>query len=307
MKLLGRRAAHRSPSEAAPSTPDPSAAEPRRRGWIRENLEYSLPVLTVAGISLALALWLHMNPVTVGRGHLSVWTLVAAFGATLGGGGVALTIIEEPGPVSLVDADHLVVLRSEWERWHPPEAEPESSGTPPWSEEEEAPGVDAEPGVESPPWAETALDAAAVAKASDELLSATPGYEPSPPPPSPISEPAAAGPGPAGAPSAPGVPPVPPPTAPSTTAPPAWQEEPLRELESVLAELQGSASPRPTPPPPTRPRTVRREVCAGCGATVASYSEQTCIVCDRPLCDSCLERSVTEGRPSVCPHCQPPS
>ncbi len=301
---------------------------PRLPAWFRENLEHSLPILLAAGTCLGLAVWLHADAATIGRSRLALWTLAAALGVTLGGGGIALTLVDDSeGPAPSADPDQVLVPRAEWELWHQGATPAESAPEAPWSEgppEAQAEEGETESEAELPaPTAVTpAVDPSMVRAASAQILAeaapavrgvpttaATAEASPSPAPslnrsagPSPPPPPKTSTPLRTGAPSSP-VQVAPP--------PPVWQEEPMRELESVLAELQSSvaaSAPRSAlrGPLPRKESAPRRESCVGCGASVAAYSEQTCIVCDRSLCDACLERSVADGRPAVCPHCQPP-
>jgi len=321
----------RRPAGAPSAGPDGARAVPPAddvgrgvgaRSWLRTNLEHSLPFLVGGGVCIGLAAWMDVSQLHVVSSRLSLWTLFAAVGLTLGGGGVALTLVEEPPvPGQTGEAgDYVLVARAEWEEWR---AHQESAHQP-WSEstEEEVPVVPAPEPVEllpttSGPAGPPGYDATLVARASADLLeqarspttpvpptqgspTAAPvptGGSPDPRGPAPATRPTGPSKEPTG--TAPGRPPAPP------AAPPAWQEEPNPELESVLQQLEHAAALLPSARTP-RPAAAPVERCVSCGGQVTAYSEQSCVVCERPMCDTCLEQSVVDGRPSVCPTCPRP-
>lgn len=268
------------PSEDPPTeTPAPQGQKPHRGGsrflralgppWLAENLEQGLPFLIGGGLCVGLGIWFALHSTLGVTARPPLWLLLAAVGATLGGGGFALSVVEEPTAETGFDGtgEYVLLPRSEYQRW----LRGESPARPPKP-------------VVAPEWDESAglpqgasADRDSVERAAEELLAASRSLSP------PAAAEAEAG-----------------PVAPTHTAP--WEEEPIRELESVLDEIQREAAPAPPPPVPRTPPSR----CAGCGDVVAAYREQSCIVCDRPLCDRCLEKSVAEGRPSTCPSCQLP-
>jgi hypothetical protein len=296
----------------------------RSRSWIRENLEHSLPFILGGALCVGLAVWLHLGQPHVVSSRLSLWILLAAVGVTLAGGGLALTLVDEPQAQVPPDreGDYVMVTRSEWDQWQSGGASP-ASGAP--REEPPQPWDEANPeavgGSPSPPPAPTAApyDPGLVATASEDLLRAqrpTVAGGPTGPaaasvtterpeaPPGSVLAPGLA----LGAPAGPSPGPARGGEAGPTPRPPiapAWQEDAIQELESVLEQFGGDATARPTGAAPQRPQ-ISIDRCIACGAAVTGYSEQACVVCDRPLCDRCLERSVAEGRPAVCPLCPAP-
>jgi hypothetical protein len=296
----------------------------RSRSWLRENLEHSLPFLLAGALCVGLAVWLHLGPPHLVGSRLSLWMLLAAVGVTLAGGGLALTLVDEPHAQGTVDraGDYVMVTRSEWEHWQggsapPTDGAPRREPSQPW-DESDAEVVGGSPSP-SPTPTGAAYDPALVATVSADLLRAQ-------------RSPAASGPtGPAVVPvaaarpeapqgggsipgSAPEVPKAPSPgparggeAGPKPRPPiaPAWQEDAIHDLESVLEQFGGDATARLPSAAPPRPQ-ASMDRCVACGAAVTGYSEQACVVCDRPLCDRCLEQSVAEGRPAVCPLCPAP-
>lgn len=288
--------------------------------WLRENLEHSLPFLVGGGVCVGLAVWLHLFVVQDGGSRLSLWMLLAAIGGTLSGGGVALTVVEEPQPMPGADTGALVsVPRTEWEAWQRSRSalrEPAPAPTPgptrvPAGLPVRSPGpAPPAPAVASRP---PVIDAAAVARVTEDLL--RPGTsQPRPPEwgvtgPAPIrTVPASHATASAGVPATrstarPSSAPVisKPPSTPAPV-PPVWLEEPLREFESMLADIEQGTRAAPSPAS-LRQHPAPLDRCVGCGTSVNVYSEQACIVCDRPLCDRCLEQSVIDGRPATCAAC----
>jgi len=293
--------------------------------WALENLEHSLPFLLGGAVCIGLGVWLHLSqPAQLGS-RASLWMLLAAVGVTLGGGGLALTLIEEspmdepPGG----DADYVMVSRSVWEAWQgagalPPTMPPGGEPSPPWDESIPAPPPDSSAPAAGP--VPAPYDSTLVANVSDDLLRAQRPVGEGRPTGPPYSPAGAGGPpsGPTGVAGGPPVaavlrtpaPPPPPGTVPGPRARPpisaAWQEDAIHELESVLQQF-GHGPVSSLPEGEQRAPAPLIDRCIACGAAVTGYSEQACVVCDRPLCDRCLERSVSEGRPAVCPTCPPPA
>ena len=290
----------------------------RLPAWARENLEHSFPFLLGGAFCVGLAVWLHAAQPAGTGAHLALWALLAAVGVTLGGGGLALTLVDEAAAGPSPDEDFVRIPRAEWEAVVGGTVRQETRGTGvrELSEGEQPPVPSADPTLSAAGPAAAPYDPASVASMSAALLHAQPttaGGEGLPATPPPLQ-------GPGGPPPAPAAPPsgsssqrVPPPAVgpgsrptlrPPQPIPPAWQEDAIKELESVLEQFGKDASAasaaavaRPSP-------SIDR--CIACGAVVSGYSEQACVVCDRPLCDRCLERSVADGHPSVCPLCPPP-
>jgi hypothetical protein len=307
----------------ASSTADAPTAWPAvRRGaaspvvTLRQNLEHSLPFLAAGVLMVGVGVWFGFSHLHPAGSRGAFWLLVVGLGATLVGGGLALTISEPPDDVRGPTAygDYVLVPRSDWVRW-------QEEGYPPFGQA--GPGAP-EPLPEPPIWQETEPEGAgpgttapmSVAPVSSPALSDTASV-PTPPP---SVAPAAAAPPPSAndsdliaqvseellrAPRHPWIEAsVPPPPSPPSGVP-AWREDAIQRLEAELAaiepETQPPATHAPTPVPPGN-----MERCISCGGETTSYSEQVCVMCDRPLCDACLERSVAEGRPSVCPYCKLP-
>lgn len=282
--------------------------------WLRENLARSLPVLVVGGLGVVIAVWLDASHVHLLSSRLPFGLLLGAVGGTLLGGGVALTIVEEPTPAfAPVPEGYVVVERAAWERLR-------ADLEPPWQEGVEptpevlypVPGPDAGIGPTTSP-----VGRSHARVASEEARGTTPRRPPSAPA-TPAAPPVTpSGPPPtlavglaeAAAPAS-AAPPVPPPRppagAPFPASPPprpSSHEELIREFEAVLSRLDRAPLPTPRTATPQRPsRTTDR--CLACGALVTAYLEQVCVVCDRPLCDRCLDATIVAGHPSVCEGCQ---
>jgi len=311
-------------AEPAPLGSPPPAGSRSFRPWLRENLERSLPFVLAGAVCIVLAAWLAL-----GRDHAlgvreSFIALLAAVGVTLSVGGAALTLVEEPEPelAPPPGSDLVLVPRAEWEEWQrdrssrwvaaPAPARPPVVSFP-------RPAVAPAPGPAAPPRVTLPVDAASVARASQQLLSGSQATT-TPPAVPPVGTSVGAAPAPPAVPKAAAGPPsptpasvkppagvrspVPPPVIPPP-APPIWQEEPIHELESVLAELQRDGAAL-TAKVPRREPVIPSERCVGCGGEVTAYSELVCVVCGHPLCDTCLEQSVMEQRPAICPKCAPP-
>ena len=305
-----------------PGAPGSVPPEHDRR-WLRENLEHSLPFVVGGAVCLALAIAILAGHPHAAPGRPQLWALLAGLGITLEGGGVVLTIVEDPSEAGkgTVADEYIQVLRSDWERLQPYRETPpdeQELGEPSEADYRE-PGPVVVPAVASSPTQPPApFDALSVARASDQLLAQPAravGASPAPPPSSPTpaarAEPPASSAPPSSWPPAPGVQaPTPPAAVRSPPPPPIWQEEPIQELESLLAQLEAAkAGPdRPIAPPPSPAALPSRappptDRCVSCGTSTVAYSEQTCVVCGRALCDRCLEQSVLALRPSICPAC----
>lgn len=291
-----------------------NASTPRRSG-ARENLEHGLPFILFGVVLVALAAWMAVTHSYSGGGRLSVWVLVATIGIALGGGGLALALVDETSPPvgSAPNRDLVLVNRQEWERLKAARTTPATR--PPQLPAEGPTAGASSPGAATLPPSHPippAVDPALVARASEELLhgsrvgpatssgrrTALTGMDGSPDAGAAArtgsarghrdSERAAAA-------------PIDRPWVITAPRVPAWQEEPVPELESALAELEREAS-RVTHAPPKTPQ----EQCISCGRGVSAYSEQACVVCGHPLCDPCIELSVNDRRPSICPNCAAP-
>ena len=100
----------------------PPAARARRAGWtpptwLRENLEHSLPFLVVGAACLGLAIWMRASEVHSFGLRMPLWTLLAAIGVTVGAGGLALTLVEEPDEhLPEGHSDLVMVEREVWEK-----------------------------------------------------------------------------------------------------------------------------------------------------------------------------------------------
>jgi hypothetical protein len=304
-----------SPDRSVLQTADPG------RSWLRTNLEHSFPFLLTSAVLVGTAAWLGTNHTSGASPAASLWVLLAALGITVGGGGVALTLVEDPeAPSGLAPGtEYVLVRRSEWEAWKSSQAPSTSHGSPksPLPAASQPP-TRVEPVVATQVPRAPAIDPTVVSRASEQLLAGAPARS-SPPtqavagsgPSSPSSAPSTIRQGSISspAPASPPPPVVPPRTTTTPTRPmapvPNWQEEPIRELESVLTELGGDA-PHATWPGSVSPPSSAAQRCTCCGAAMTAYSEQACVVCGRPLCDNCLEKSVFEGRPSICTACATP-
>lgn len=305
------------PARARPSGgPDARTTAEPSRSWFRRNLEHSLPFLIVGAVCIGLAVWLAASSPHSGGHRLALWVLLAAVGATIGGGGAALTFVDEPETPEPVaeDGAFVRVSRDVWDRFQqarvaavaqPWDEDTEEVAAPPAAE---SPGTPEEPAVQTVP-DEPTLDPSMVAEASEALLASPPPSvvaPPAPPPPTPVpavppDPPRAAAPPPP-APPAPRPAPAPAPVTSSGSSRPAWQEQSIQELESMLAQLEKPAASGSAAPSAARP-APGLEPCVGCGAAGNVYSEQVCVVCTGHLCDNCMEQSVADGRPGICPNC----
>jgi hypothetical protein len=285
------------------------------RGW-KENLEHSLPFLLGGSFCVGLAVWLGLSGAhELGLRH-PLWPLLVGIGVTLGGGGIALTLVDESpqGEAPALDDRYVLVERTEWERW---QRSPPSVALVPGVSREPGPlGSAAAPfpaGSGAPPSpspsATPGFDPSLVTQLSEELLRASPSSETA-------TSPARAQSGATG-PRGP-VPTAPAPSprrstvgkAPRPGTSPSSPQSPLAvplnpEIEATLAQLEMEAA-RALPAARPTPAVANGQRCIGCGAAVAAYSEQACILCERPLCDACLEESISDERPAVCPTCHPP-
>jgi len=312
--LPGQKTHESSASNVAQSTAH------RPDSWAGENLEHGLPFILFGTMLVAVGAWLALTHPYTGGSRLSLWVLLATIGVTLGGGGLALTLVDESptreSPAS--SSEYVLVRRREWEQLKasrpaqtvgpPARTTPK---TPPGSQSRGVAAGDGTTHTASP-----AIDPALVAKASDELLRASGvslshGSERGPPASVGRRTPPAAPPqrgGPAPSPQTPLRTDRPPIDRPWVVPPqpiPDWQEEPVRELESALAELEREATRAAQVARATRP-TAPPELCVSCRRPVSAYSEQACVVCGHPLCEACIEVSVTDERPSICPRCAAP-
>lgn len=239
---------------------------------------------------------LHLLP-----SRLPFGLLLGAVGGTLLGGGVALTIVEEPEAApTAVPEGYVVVERSMWERLQAQEP-------PPWQE-------DVEPSAELPPTGVEPLPGGAVETgpgptprprgALSHGSAATPGGASGPPPTlaQGLAEAATrAPPAPATPPSRPSAGAAP---RPAPESQPQLHDEMIREFESVLARLRREPVVPAIPPPSVYRPSRTTDRCLACGTLVTAYLEQVCVVCDRPLCDRCLDATIVAGHPSVCDGCQ---
>ena len=307
-------------AEQGPADGPAAPASRSFRPWLRENLEHSLPFVLAGAVCIVLAAWLALGMDHAIGVRESFVALLAAVGVTLSVGGAALTLVQEPDPELSAPpgSDLVLVARSEWEEWQRERSSrrpPVPSAPRPSVATVPRPPVAPGPITTVPSRVTLPVDAASVARASQQLLSgsatsssplAVPSIAP-PPKAAPAAVKVTARPS---TPTPPTRPPevvrqvVSPPVVP-TPAPPIWQEEPIHELESVLAELQRDETGL-TARIPRREPTVPSERCVGCGGEVTAYSELVCVVCGHALCDTCLEKSVLEQRPAICPKCAPP-
>jgi len=134
-----------------------SSATRRTPSWFHENLEHSLPFMLAGGLCLGIGFWIDATTAHT-PGHPSIWLLLVAVGATVVGGGVALTFVsEETEPSAEVIENRFVMVdREEWERLHGPEvteAPPVTPGSPA-EYLEDAPPTPESPDA-PPPWLES--------------------------------------------------------------------------------------------------------------------------------------------------------
>lgn len=306
--------ARRSASDAtSPSrSPPRKASRPRSQepptGWFRENLERSLPILAGGAVCLGAAAILVHGPAHALGLRLPLWPLLGAVGFTLMGGGCALTLVEEPaslGPGSPA-GDYVLVNRDVWLQVQAvaarmlepavPRVEPAPPVPEPWDE-----GA-------APPRPAPALpvNAAVVASVSEQLVSeARASKAGGAPRPATAAAPRAA-PVPEQAQryeAAQGVPPGPSPATSRPVRPPSpAPSQPPQELASVLSLLGRAEASVRSRIVPSRREPVR-ERCIGCGISVSAYSEQLCVMCDRPLCDRCTDLTAAAGHPQMCDTC----
>lgn len=294
---------------------------PGSPSWLRENLEYSFPILLGGALCVGLALWLDATQAHALGSRLPLWPLVGAVGATLVGGGFALTVVEEVPAAPYPEGDgYLLVERSEWDRLQRIAA-PARPPSPVPGLGAKAPGAAAASGGAPADRAlpQASIDPRLVEQVSEELLRSVPPLSvpsPSEPPAARAPVPGVTAPAPAAMPSPQPRPVAPPPTTatrplappatvvPPSPPPPAWREDALGEFEAVLSQLDRERASPPAKVGAPRPSSFATDRCVTCGALVSSYSEQICVACDRPLCDRCLDRTALEGHPAVCGNCQ---
>ncbi len=291
----GRRGAHR--TLRLPSAPP----------WVRENLERSLPILVVGGFCVGLAAWLDAAHLHAFGSRLPLWTLVAAVGGTLVGGGSALTLVEEPSPLTEagVPEGYVLIPTDEWARLN---GLPGPTTIEAW--DEESLPEPATPSIASPaetgPTRTVPVDPLAVAQASAELVARPTVRSAAAEPILPASEPPAPQPSQSASVFTP-ISPVPAPVRETTSPAPANVVEPstvpptpeFRDVLALLERAEASVRSRIAPPP----LSEARDRCTGCGAPVSTYSEQVCVMCDRPLCDRCVDRTAEAGHPQLCDPC----
>jgi len=341
MAALNGRLSNRSALDAAPPerasgrTADPDA------GWLRENLEFSLPFLLAGGVCLGLGLWIRTTQAAHAAGHLSVWLLMVAIGVAVLGGGVALTFVaEEPSGIGPPEDDRYVLVdRTDWERYQagpqdgevveteppsrpeyledvPGEATESPGGPPPWAEETE-PLVKPEPApvaTHRPLSAPTAHAGATGTLPPSDSVRVSPGptavgvraeARPSQPrgamPPGP-SPAQPAGPG--------GSRPVP--TAPQTSPEPTSTPRPVSAPERA-----GYSRPTASPPTPANPVEERFEELVSELNAIAGSSEATTglapptrtltstLARSQNRCTSCARHLDDVGR-SICVSCETP-
>jgi len=288
--------------------PDPRTGPARpasdRPPSLRENFERSLPVLAGGALCLGVAAVLVHGPAHLLGLRLPIWPLLGAVGLTLVGGGCALTISEEPPPAGpdLSGGEYVLVNRGVWLDLQSAvvqarRAAAESVAQPPWAE------TPVERNGESAPlWvAPAVVDTLAVESASRELLreahprTVTPGQQQRT---GPSSPPAALG-------TLPSTQGVASPTRPMpTTGPgaPSGPVAPTQEFASVLSLLERAEASVRTRLHRTAP-VGAHDRCISCGISVSAYSEQLCVMCDRPLCDRCVDLTAASGHPQMCDTC----
>ncbi len=276
-------------------------------GWLRENLEHSLPFLLVGGCCVALAVWLHGTGLHVFGSRLPIWPLFAGLGVTFAGGGAALSVVEEAGPApSAPDpARFVVVPRADWEQLVAQLPTIEGAEAPLEEPIPAAPLALAR-SLAASSGAAISVDPAEVQEASEELLRENPPPTEEPTgtprsgtpdelhalPPTPAPEPKA---------SFPPTDERPTLVPPGSGGLPARPDESLAELESILTGMGPAAAPAGPSAPSVPSRSTDR--CVTCGTLVTAYSEQICVRCDRPLCDACLDLTALEGHPAMCSSC----
>lgn len=81
---------------------------------------------------------------------------------------------------------------------------------------------------------------------------------------------------------------------------------------SIVVETNGPEAPRRAPAPrpgnaPGRPESGSPPMvahCIGCGSAILhARAPSQCQLCGGPLCSECRDRSLTEGKPNLCPLC----
>jgi hypothetical protein len=298
-------------SNGGSAYPGEDEPEPNGRLWWAQNLEHSLPIL-IAGVAfVGIAIAVHLSYPSGGASRFSLWTLLVAIGIVLAGGGFALTIVEEPekgtGATDLLaesspDGEYVRVDRSEWER-----IRQQAALRAPWDESLTAPlsrpmGATARlPAIGTPPAGSANAESAdPVSVGSDLVQEISEMLLTSAPPSAPDSPRPQSRPGAEGAPQTPLADRLAKPQA----APAAFEESGVsaaaasdrREVwEESERDVSTSSRPRPSRPPTTS--------CAGCGGLVRE-DDDSCVVCDRPMCSGCHDRAFEEGHPGLCPECE---
>jgi hypothetical protein len=291
--------------------------DPGARSWLKENLERSLPFLLGGALCVGLGVWIDVSRAYEGVSRFPFGLLLASVGVVLCGGGSALTLVEEADltEVGTPRDGYVVVPQAEWERLRgeanvPYVSKVAGAATPVAS----AGAVGVREGIRHP--SPVGVDPALVSQVSDDLVRGARATS-QPPAPTPESSTAPGPPASAASPTGPGGIGTPPalsrsrggtrPLSSLSPAPAAMdsttlQEAAIHEFESVLSELGQAPAAAPTAPsrPPPSSATDR---CVSCGALVTAYSEQICVVCDRPLCDKCLDQTALEAHPAVCAAC----
>jgi hypothetical protein len=135
-----------------------SSSPPSTFSSLHENLEHSLPFVLAGALCLGIGFWINATtPHTAG--HPSLWLLLVAIGASVVGGGIALTFVsgDEQAAAGLIDERFVLVERSEWERLQGPslaETGGMAPSVPPSEYLEDAPSAPVSPDG-PPPWSES--------------------------------------------------------------------------------------------------------------------------------------------------------
>lgn len=280
---------------ARPVGPRDSQIPPGGRPWLRENLEHSLPVILAGVLCLGIGVWLGVSQIHATGSRLPLWLLVAAIGVTLIGGGSVLTLIEEVEDVAnsrRVPEGYVLVNQNEWVRLRsdqsarfqegprdareypfPARISGGSSSVTAGSETKPGPEVAPAVGIEPTP----SPRAGTPTRSSTELIGNL--ASPSVPRASAIGGIRVPGPR-------------------STNG----QRQGTKEFETVLSLLERAEATVRSRMFDEPPRLVQ-DRCVGCGIPTTSYTEQVCVVCDKPLCDRCLDRTASAGHPQMCYFC----
>lgn len=307
-------------------------APPEDRAWLRTNLEHSLPFLSAGGLTLGIGVWLHaVQQHSVNHG-LSLWLLLVAIGATVVGGGVALTLVNAAEDAPEPDHRFILVDRSEYAELRAarqqlesgPTGEPEES--PPWAESESEHEAGFPP---SPPERPAPAVAAAAGPAAPAVPTAGTGGQARPASPGALPEAETRRPtaGPTDWLEGPRVPASPAPSSgpgatkaevlarpPPTPAAGARKEIPSpveASFDELVSELNTIAGEAGAPPVQETPRVTltssiarSQNRCTSCARSLEPNEPSVaCVSCATPLCPACQEASTRRRGIALCVEC----